>query len=131
MSIMNKNGAVGTEGVRSLNGTATGASSEKVPPSEIPVSTLVLAGVGGMLLFMGSFFGLIAAIGIGGFLIPALVVMAVGSLMIIAAWRVWRKDRAHHEKRMEKEMQRLLCDYCGGQNAEGDLQCRFCGAPLR
>jgi hypothetical protein len=92
---------------------------------------LVLAGVGGMLLFLGFFFGLIAAIGIGGFLIPALAILTIGGLMILAAWRIWRKKQVHHEVKAEKEMQRLLCDYCGGQNAEGDLQCRFCGAPLR
>jgi len=120
-----------TKGERSPNGAVPRSSDDKVPPSEIPVSTLVLAGVGGMLLFMGSFFGLIAALGVGGFFIPALGVLAIGSLMILAAWRIWRKKQVHHEEKVEKEIQRLLCDYCGGQNAEGDLQCRSCGAPLR
>lgn len=120
-----------TKADRSTNVKVPRSPEDKAPPSEIPVSTLVLASVGGMLLFMGFFFGLVAALGVGGFFIPAMGVLAVGSLMILAAWSIWRKKLVHHEEKVEKEMQRLLCDYCGGQNAEGDLQCRFCGAPLR
>jgi hypothetical protein len=102
---------------------------EEQPP--IPVSALVLAGVGGMLLFMGFFFGLVASLGVGGFLIPALGILAMGALMMLAAWRIWKSTRVHHEEKLERERDRLLCDYCGGLNMEGDVQCRFCGAPLR
>lgn len=102
---------------------------EKQAP--LPVSTVVLAAVGGMLLFMGFFFALIASLGVGGFLIPSLGILAVGGLMVFVGYRIWKRTRAHHEQKMEKEKDRLICDYCGGQNAEGDLQCQFCGAPLR
>ncbi len=100
-------------------------------PPQMPISAIVLASVGGMLLFMGLFFLLVAGLGVGGFLIPSLAVIAVASLMMLSAWNTWRKLRVRHEERQKKEEQRLLCDYCGGMNAEGDLQCRFCGAPLR
>lgn len=98
---------------------------------QLPISAIVLASVGGMLLFMGLFFLLIAGLGVTGFLIPALAIVAVASLMMLSAWNTWRKIRVRHEERQQEEKERLLCDYCGGMNAEGDLQCRFCGAPLR
>ncbi|HIH76427.1 MAG TPA: hypothetical protein HA343_03840 [Methanomassiliicoccales archaeon] len=100
-------------------------------PPQVPISAIVLASVGGMLLFMGLFFLLVAGLGVGGFLIPSLAVIAVAAIMMLVAWNIWRKTRALHEERQEEEKDRLLCDYCGGTNAEGDLQCRFCGAPLR
>jgi len=102
---------------------------EKQPP--IPVSAVVLAAVGGMLLFMGFFFGLVASLGVGGFVIPALGILAVGGLMVIAGYRIWKRTRVHLEEKVEKEKERLLCDYCGGRNADGSLECQFCGAPLR
>ncbi|HNU36710.1 MAG TPA: hypothetical protein PKJ15_08920 [Methanomassiliicoccales archaeon] len=98
---------------------------------QVPVSAIVLASVGGMLLFMGLFFLLVASLGVSGFLLPALAVIAVAVVMMLVAWNIWRKTRVRHEEREQKEKDRLLCDYCGGMNAEGDLQCRFCGAPLR
>jgi Flp pilus assembly protein TadB len=107
---------------------------EPVPSTkgpQVPVSAIVLASVGGMLLFMGLFFLLVAGLGVGGFLVPALIVIAVALMMMLVAWNIWRKTRVRHEEREQKEQDRLLCDYCGGMNAEGDLQCRFCGAPLR
>jgi len=100
-------------------------------PLQVPISAIVLASVGGMLLFMGLFFLLVAGLGVGGFLIPALAVIAVASLMMLTAWNIWRKPRVAHEQKQLEEKERLICDYCGGMNAEGDLQCRFCGAPLR
>lgn len=99
------------------------------PP--IPVTAIVLTAVGGMLLFMGSSFGLVAGLGIGGFLIPALVILTVGALMVATGYRIWRKTRTGYEESMRNERERLVCDYCGGQNAEGELECQFCGAPLR
>jgi len=98
---------------------------------QVPVSAIVLASVGGMLLFMGLFFLLVAGLGVGGFLVPALAVITIAIMMMLVAWNIWRKTRVRHEEREQKEQDRLLCDYCGGMNAEGDLQCRFCGAPLR
>ncbi len=100
-------------------------------PPQVPVSAIVLASVGGMLLFMGLFFLLVAGMGVSGFTIPALAVCAVAAIMMLVAWNIWRKTRVRHEEREKEEKERLLCDYCGGMNAEGDLQCRFCGAPLR
>lgn len=100
-------------------------------PPQVPISAIVLASVGGMLLFMGLFFLLVAGLGVSGFLLPALAVIVVASLMMLVAWNIWRKTRVSHEERQQEEKDRLLCDYCGGMNAEGDLQCRFCGAPLR
>lgn len=104
---------------------------ENAPPAEVSVLALVLVGIGAMFLFMGSAFLLVAGIAMSGFLIPAIAILSIGALMTLLAWRIWRKNRVRHEKKWEKEMDRLLCDYCGGQNAEGELQCRFCGAPLR
>ncbi|NLX46741.1 MAG: hypothetical protein GXY70_01010 [Euryarchaeota archaeon] len=98
---------------------------------QMPVSAIVLAAVGGMLLFMGLFFLLIAGMSLSGFMVPAIVVIAIASLMMLSAWSIWRKSRERHEEMRSREKERLLCDYCGGMNAEGDLQCRFCGAPLR
>lgn len=98
---------------------------------QVPISALVLAPVGGMLLFMGLFFLLVAGLGVGGFLIPSLAVIAVAVIMMLVAWNIWRKTRVRHEERQQEEKERLVCDYCGGMNAEGDLQCRSCGAPLR
>ncbi len=109
-------------------------AEETEPPSskpQVPLSAIVLASVGGMLLFMGLFFLLIAGLGVGGFLIPSLAVIAVAVVMMLVAWNIWRKTRVRQEEREKEEKERLLCDYCGGMNAEGDLQCRFCGAPLR
>jgi membrane protein implicated in regulation of membrane protease activity len=97
----------------------------------VPVSAIILASVGGMLLFMGLFFLMVAGLGVGGFLIPSLAVIAVAVIMMLVAWNIWRKIRVRHEERQQEEKERLDCDYCGGMNAEGDLQCRFCGAPLR
>ena len=56
---------------------------------------------------------------------------AILPLMVLAGWRIWRSTRVAHQNMVERERDRLLCDYCGGQNADGDLRCRFCGAPLR
>jgi hypothetical protein len=103
----------------------------RTKPPQVPVSAIVLASVGGMLLFLGLFFLLIAGLGVGGFLIPALAVTAIAVIMMLSAWNIWRKIGVRNEERQQKERDRLLCDYCGGMNAEGDLQCRFCGAPLR
>lgn len=97
----------------------------------IPVPALVLASVGGMLLFMGLFFGLIAALGVGGFLYPALIICIIACLMMLTAWRMWRTVKEERRREEQREREHLLCDYCGGMNAEGDLKCRFCGAPLR
>lgn len=97
----------------------------------MPVSAIVLVAVGGMLLFMGFFFGLVVSLGVGGFLIPALGISVVGGLMALAGYRIWKRTRVHLEEKTEKEKERLLCDYCGGRNAEGSLECQFCGAPLR
>ena len=99
------------------------------PP--VPVTAIVLAAVGGMLLFVGSFFGLVAGLGIGGFLVPASIILVIGSLMVATGYRIWRKTMIGDEERMRNERERLVCDYCGGQNAEGELECQFCGAPLR
>ena len=96
-----------------------------------PVTAVVLMSLGGMLVFMGLFFLLIAGLGIGGFLAPALVVMAIAGVMILAGLKIWKDHRTAHRTMLIKERDRLLCDYCGGQNAEGDLKCRYCGAPLR
>jgi hypothetical protein len=97
----------------------------------VPVTAIVLAAVGVMLLLMGSFFGLVAGLGIGGFLIPALVILVIGALMVATGYRVWKKAEAGREESLRNERERLVCDYCGGQNAEGELECQFCGAPLR
>lgn len=102
---------------------------EKEAPT--PVAAVVLLSVGGMLMFMGLFFLLIASIALGGFLVPALAIMAIAGLMMLAGWKIWRDRRAAHHEMRRQERDRLLCDYCGGMNAEGDLKCRFCGAPLR
>ena len=102
---------------------------EKEAPT--PVAAVVLLSVGGMLMFMGLFFLLIASIALGGFLVPALAIMAMAGLMMLAGWKIWRDRRAAHHEMQRQERDRLLCDYCGGMNAEGDLKCRFCGAPLR
>ncbi|MHC1681265.1 MAG: hypothetical protein AB9860_08535 [Methanomassiliicoccales archaeon] len=110
---------------------ADGPEAQGPKGPQLPVSAIVLASVGGMLLFMGLFFLLIAGIGVSGFLIPALAVVGVASLMMLSAWNTWRKIKVRHEEKQQEEKERLLCDYCGGLNAEGDLQCRFCGAPLR
>jgi len=117
------------EGARPQGVEVPAPQASKVP--QVPVSAIVLASVGGMLLFMGLFFLLVAGLGVGGFLIPSLAVIAVAVIMMLVAWNIWRRTRAHHEERQKEEKDRLLCDYCGGMNAEGDLQCRFCGAPLR
>ncbi len=106
-------------------------AQQSIKPPQLPISAIVLASVGGMLLFIGLFFLLVAGLGVGGFLIPSLAVIAVAIIMMLVAWNVWRKIRVRHEERQQEENERLLCDYCGGMNAEGDLQCRFCGAPLR
>ncbi len=113
--------------------TATRVMEEPTKNDEapLPTSAIVLAAVGGMLLFLGLFFGLVAGLGIGGFIIPALGTVTLGAIMMMVGWNIWRKTRIHHQKEVERERDRLLCDYCGGQNAEGDLKCRFCGAPLR
>ncbi len=113
------------------NGGSPSYKAVRDPLAEVPVSALVLLGTGGMVLFMGSFFGLVALLGVGGFLVPALVISGLGALMMVVGWRIWRKNRHSHELSVQKEKERLLCDYCGGMNDEGDLQCRFCGAPLR
>jgi len=105
---------------------------QQIPkPPQVPISAIVLASVGGMLLFMGLFFLLVAGLGISGFLVPSLAVIAVAVIMMLTAWNIWRKIRVRHEERQKEERERSLCDYCGGMNADGDLQCRFCGAPLR
>ncbi|HNX47004.1 MAG TPA: hypothetical protein PLC39_00575 [Methanomassiliicoccales archaeon] len=106
-------------------------AEQRPKPPQVPLPAIILASVGGMILFMGLFFLLVAGLGVDGFLVPALVVIAVAVLMMLSAWFIWRKTRVSHEDRLRKNEERLLCDYCGGMNAEGDLRCRFCGAPLR
>lgn len=120
-----------SEGREAPNPNREEVAVMKTKPPQVPVSAIVLAAVGGMLLFMGSFFLLVAGLGVGGFLIPALAVIAVAVIMMLFAWNIWKKVRVRHEERESQERERLLCDYCGGMNAEGDLRCRSCGAPLR
>jgi|GEM_PF-1214190 len=126
---MNSGGIDGNDMPRLHQVQETVAEGPK--PPQMSVSVIVLASVGGMLLFMGLFFLLVAGLGVGGFLVPALAVIAIAAIMMLSAWNMWRKTKDHHEERRLEEKERLLCDYCGGMNADGDLQCRFCGAPLR
>ncbi len=106
-----------------------GAGAEEGGPA-IPVSAVVLVSVGGMLLFLGLSFLLIVGLGVGGFRIPAALVIAIAAVMMMLGWNVWRRARIARSEREMRERDRLLCDYCGGQNAEGAVQCQFCGAPL-
>lgn len=125
---MNGEGQEGTE-FKKLHRVEEPAASEKKP--QIPVTTLVLASVGGMLLFMGLFFLLIAGLGVRGFFVPALGVVTIANIMMLSAWYKWRRSKVRHEELHREESERLFCDYCGGMNAQGELKCRFCGAPLR
>ncbi len=108
-----------------------GEGAEEGRGPVIPVSAVVLVSVGGMLLFLGLSFLLIAGLGVGGFRIPAALVIAIAAVMMMLGWNVWRRARIARSEREMRERDRLLCDYCGGQNAEGAVQCQFCGAPLR
>lgn len=111
-------------------GRADGSAKPDGPPG-VPIPAIILAALGAMLLFMGGFFGLVACLGVGGFVYPSVIVLALGGLMVAIGYRSWTGVRNRHEETVEKERDRLICDYCGGQNAEGEQRCEFCGAPLR
>ncbi len=118
------------EGKTALRQT-DGEGEQTAKRLQAPISAIVLASVGGLLLFMGSFFLLVAGLGVGGLMVPALAVMVAATIMMLSAWSIWRKTLVRHEVMRRNELDRLQCDYCGGMNAEGDLRCRSCGAPLR
>ena len=93
-------------------------------------------------VFMFAFMiGIVGAVAESGFLIAALVLSAIGVLLLSVRYLIVRsferkveklqaEFKAELEKRRQMELVKVKCRYCGGLNSQADERCGFCGAPL-
>jgi hypothetical protein len=103
---------------------------EEVRP-EATATSIVMAGVGGILAFFGMFFALIGAIAESGFLTAGLAACGIALVLFVLAYISRRRQLADWRKRRDESMIAAICCYCGFQNARGIRKCESCGAPLR
>jgi Flp pilus assembly protein TadB len=95
-----------------------------------------------MFFFMFAFMmGIVGAVAEPGFWIVAIVLAALGALLLAVRFLLVRaferkveklqaEFKAELEKKRQMEMVKLKCRYCGGLNSQNDEKCGFCGAPL-
>jgi hypothetical protein len=90
--------------------------------------TMLLWGIGGMLLFFSFGFFLPALLASPGFIwVSAALFLAGAALM---AWGfIIRSGLKKEIARLEEELH-VRCKYCGGLNDKDFHKCAFCGAPL-
>jgi Flp pilus assembly protein TadB len=93
-------------------------------------------------VFMFAFMmGIVGAVADPGFLIAALILSAIGVLLLAVRYLIVRsferkveklqaEFKAELEKRRQMELTKVKCHYCGGLNSPTDERCGFCGAPL-
>jgi len=93
-------------------------------------------------IFMFAFMiGIVGAVAEPGFLIAALVLSALGILLLAVRYLIVRSYerkveklqaelQAELEKKRQMELIKVKCRYCGGLNSQTDERCGFCGAPL-
>jgi Flp pilus assembly protein TadB len=93
-------------------------------------------------VFMFAFMiGIVGVVAEPGFLIAALILSAIGVLLLAVRYLIVRsferkveKLQAEFKAELEKKRQTALikvkCHYCGGLNSQTDERCGFCGAPL-
>jgi hypothetical protein len=84
-----------------------------------------------MLLFFAFGFGIPGALGVEGFLWLALGLALVGGAMLIFGWTLYSRHKRRVKIKVEEEMAKARCEYCGSQNPVGGQKCCSCGAPLR
>jgi hypothetical protein len=103
---------------------------EAVVKPEASIAVIMLASIGGLMMFFGLFFGLIGAIAEPGFLYAAIIICSVAAIMILLAY-VGRRSQLK-EWRAKEASSALFsrCTYCGFQNDKGTKRCSSCGAPL-
>ncbi len=100
-------------------------------PEPEPVAPILLMGLGGMILFFGFFFAIPGALGETGFLWLALILCVVGGVMLLSGWALHSRHKKKLAMKMEEQMAKAKCEYCGSQNQAGEQKCDSCGAPLR
>lgn len=95
-----------------------------------------------MFFFMFAFMmGIVGAVAEPGFWIAALILAALGTLLLAVRYFILRafnlkveklkaELRAEMEKRQQRESIKIKCRYCDGLNPQTDERCAFCGAPL-
>lgn len=102
------------------------------PPegSNTDVRATVLLGLAALVLMFGLFMLLIGFVARPAFLWVALVLLALGTVMLVARTLTLRA----YEKRMvrahELATAKAKCGYCGALNEQRAQRCLACGAPL-
>jgi ribosomal protein L37E len=92
------------------------------------MKSLVLMGIGGMLLFFSFGFFLPAVLSEPGFLWVSAPLFLIGATLFAGAWFV-RRRTSRRVTSMERDLH-VRCEYCGGTNHRNDHRCAFCGAPI-
>ena len=95
-----------------------------------------------MFVFMFAFMmGIVGAVAGSGFWIVAIILSALGILLLAIRFLIVRsferkveklqaEFKAEMEKKRQMELLKVKCRYCGGLNAPTEERCAFCSAPL-
>ena len=108
---------------------------------DIESQSFILLGFSAFFFMFAFMMGIVGAVAESGFLIVALILSALGILLLVIRFAIVRsyerkveKLQADFQEELEKKRQQDLikvkCRYCGGLNSQTDEKCGFCGAPL-
>ena len=100
----------------------------KVAREAAELKSMVLWGIGGMLLFFSFGFFLPAMVADIGFIWVSAALFVIG-VVLVTAGLVVRERLKKDIARLEEELH-VRCKYCGGLNDRDLHRCAFCGAPL-
>jgi len=95
---------------------------------ETSLRSLLLLGLGGMVLFLSFGFFLPAVLAEPSLMWVSAVLFITGASLLMGAW--FTKVRAGRLIICLEESMHVKCEYCGGINDRGQHRCAFCGAPL-
>jgi len=107
---------------------------EVPPPKQLPVreedesASQVVAILLLMLSFMVFFFMLVPVF--LGLWIGAVIMAAIGCVLVLAGVYVHRSGRRRIERMREERAAKVKCRYCGSLNEQTALKCHSCGATL-
>jgi len=94
------------------------------------IAVIMMASIGGLLVFFGLFFGLIGALAEPGFLYIAATTCSIAVLLFILAYVGRRRQMEEWTAKERSSIILAKCAYCGVQNDKGTRKCISCGAPL-